>query len=218
MIRVVIADDHPLVRAGLRHVLADHHDIQFAGEVCNGAELAQKLREQKFDVVLLDMFMPGRSGIDLVKQVRGEHPRLPILVLSTHKEDMFALRALKAGASGYLCKDYAADSLVDAIRKVAGGGLFISAAVAELMARDLHAPSQEVEPHSLLSDREYQVFLLMANGLGSTEIATRLNLSIKTISTHKLRIKQKTRLGNDAEIVRYALRHGLTSEPDGSTR
>jgi two-component system, NarL family, invasion response regulator UvrY len=214
VIRVVIADDHPLVRAGLKHVLVDCTDIVFAGEVANGADLARKLREASFDVVLLDMFMPGRSGMELIKQIRSEHPRLPILVLSTHKEDVFALRALKLGASGYLCKDYAAESLVDAIRKVAGGGLFISPAVAELMARDLHRPVQQMLPHKLLSDREFEVFLLIAKGLASSTIAARLNVSIKTVSSHKARIREKTGLGNNAEIVRYALRHGLATDND----
>ncbi|MEY4640305.1 MAG: hypothetical protein RLZZ227_299 [Pseudomonadota bacterium] len=216
MIRVMMADDHPLVRAGLKHVLADCADIQFAGEVANGAELLRKLRDESFDVVLLDMFMPGRNGMELIKQVKSEHPKLPVLVLSTHAEEMFALRTLKAGASGYLCKDFAAEKLVDAIRKVAGGGLFISPAVAELMARDLHAPMHEVVPHTLLSDREFQIFLLIANGHASGEIASRLSLSIKTVSSHKARIKEKTGLTNNSDIVRYALRHRLVTEHDGS--
>jgi DNA-binding NarL/FixJ family response regulator len=207
-----MADDHPLVREGLKHLLAACNDIEFADEVDNGNDLVARLRENEYDVVLMDMFMPGRNGVDLIKLIKSEYPRLPILVLSTHKEDIFAVRTLKAGASGYLCKDYAASNLVDAIRKVAEGGVFISPAVAELMARDLQAPTHEVTPHTLLTDREYQVFLLVARGQGSTEIAKELNLSIKTVSTHRARIKDKTKLANTSDIIRYSIKHGLVSE------
>lgn len=212
MIRVLMADDHPLVREGLKHLLADCADIEFAGEVDNGFDLIAKVRSGQYDVILMDMFMPGKSGIELITQVKTEQPKLPILVLSTHKEDMYALRTLKAGASGYLCKDFAASGLVGAIRKVAAGGCFISPAVAELMAKDLLAPMQSAEPHSLLSNREYQVFLLIAAGEGCTDIAERLNLSVKTVSTHKARIKEKMKLDNTSDFVRYALKHHLIAE------
>lgn len=215
MIRVIMADDHPLVRAGLKHLLIECPDIEFAGEVDNGIDLIAKVRAERFDVVLLDMFMPGRNGIELIKQIKSEFPKLPIVILSTHKEDMFALRTIKAGAAGYLCKDYAASSLVDAIRKVAGGGRYISENVAELMARELNTPEQETALHKLLSDREYEVFLLVAAGHGTTTIAERLNLSVKTVSTHKARIKDKTKLANTSEIVRYALKHNLIPSTDG---
>jgi two-component system invasion response regulator UvrY len=212
MIRVLMADDHPLVREGLKHILSDCRDIEFAGEVDNGFDLITRARAGQYDVILLDMFMPGKSGIELITQLKNEQPKLPILVLSTHKEDMYALRTLKAGASGYLCKDYAASGLVDAIRKVAAGGCFISPAVAELMAKDLQEPMQDVAPHTLLSNREYQIFLLIASGEGSTDIADRLNLSIKTVSTHKTRIKSKMKLDNTADFVRYALKNKLITE------
>lgn len=215
MIRVIIADDHPLVRAGLKHVLDECADMELADEVDNGNDLITCVRQAKFDVVLLDMVMPGRSGIELIKQLKHEFPKLPIIVLSTHKEDMFALRTIKAGVSGYLCKDYAADSLVQAIRKVADGGMFISPSVAELLAKDLHAPAQQEDlPHKLLTDREFQIFLLVAENMGSTEIADRLNLSIKTVSTHKARIKQKMQLGKDSDFVLYALKHHLAGDSD----
>lgn len=216
MIKVLIADDHPLVREGLKHILADCDDIVFAGEVDNGSDVLAKLRAEPFQVVLLDMFMPGRSGIDLIKQIKSEYPRLPILVLSSHKEDIFAVRTIKAGASGYLCKDYAASGLVDAIRKVAMGGCFISPAVAELMARDFRPVALEATPHTLLSDREYQIFLLIVAGKGLTEIAEQLNLSVKTVSTHKVRIKEKMKLENISEFVRYAINHGLMPDGGGS--
>jgi len=215
MIRVFIADDHPLVKAGLKHLLLDCQDIEFAGEVDNGFELLAKVRNDSFDVVLLDLFMPGKSGIELIKQLKHEFPKLPILILSTHKEDIYAVRTLRAGASGYICKDYAASDLVKAIRKVAGGGRFISSTVAELMAIELQAPQQEVLPHTLLSDREYQVFLLTVSGLGTSEIADQLNLSVKTVSTHKARIKDKMKMSNTAELLRYAIKHNLVAEDSG---
>lgn len=218
MIRVIIADDHPLVRAGLKHVLDECPDIELAAEVDNGNDLINRVRQEKFDVVLLDMVMPGRCGMELIKQLRHEFPKLPMIVLSTHKEDMFALRTIKAGVRGYLCKDYAADSLVQAIRKVADGGMFISPSVAELLAKDLHAPAQqEALPHKLLTDREYQIFLLVAERQGSTDIADKLNLSIKTVSTHKTRIKQKMQLGTDSDFVLYALKHHLVGDSDAAT-
>ncbi|MCG8312141.1 MAG: response regulator transcription factor [Pseudomonadales bacterium] len=212
MIKVIMADDHPLVRAGLKHLLADCPDMEFAAEVDNGNDLIAELRNQSYDVVLLDMIMPGRSGIELIKQLKSEHAKLPIIVISTHKEDMFAVRALKAGAAGYICKDYAASNLVEAIRKVAHGGLYISATVAELMAQELHSPSKDLAPHSLLSDREYQVFLLVAEGKGTNDIADQLNVSAKTISTHKARIKDKMKLSNDSDFVHYALKNGLITD------
>lgn len=212
MIRVIMADDHPLLREGLKHLLSDCPDMQFAGEVDNGHALIDSLRSEAFDVVLLDLFMPGKSGIELIKQLKNEFPKIPVLVLSTHKEDIYALRTLKAGAAGYMCKDHAASALVDAIRKVASGGCFISPAVAELMAKDMHVTREEALPHTLLSDREYQVFLLTASGKGTTEIAEQLNLSVKTVSTHKARIRDKTKLATTSDIVRYALKHQLVSE------
>ena len=214
MTRVIIADDHPLVREGLKHILSDCHDIDFADEVDNGLDLLTKLRLESYDIVLLDLFMPGKSGLELIKQIKSEFPKLTILILSTHKEDMYALRTLKAGASGYLCKDYAASALVDAIRKVASGGRYISPTVAELLANEFHRPQSDVLPHSLLSDREYQIFLLIASGVSSTEIAAQLNLSAKTVSTHKTRIKEKTKLINTSEFVRYAIKNGLISSDE----
>lgn len=212
MIRVVMAEDHPLVRRGLKDLLAESTDLMLASEVENGNDLLQALRSQSFDVVLMDMSMPGRNGIELLKQVKSEYPKLPVVVLSAHKEDMFAVRALKAGASAYLCKDSAATNLVSALRKAAMGGCFISPEVAELMAKNLRAPSEDAAPHTLLSDREYQVFLLLTKGLGLTEIAELLNLSVKTVSTHKTRIREKTKLGNVSDMVQYAIKHSLIND------
>lgn len=209
MIKVIIADDHPLIRAGLKYLLSGKMDIQLAAEVDNGNDLIKELSKESFDVVLLDMIMPGRHGLDIVKKIRKDYPKLQIIVLSVHKEDMFALRALKAGAAGYVCKDYAAENLVNAIHMVANGNCFISPIVAQMMAKELHAPNRDALPHTLLSDREYQVFLLIAAGVSVSNIAERLNLSVKTVSTHKARIKEKMKFTNSSDYVRYALTNNL---------
>lgn len=211
MIRILIADDHAILRAGLKHILAESGDIVVAGEAANGNEVLAQVRGGRWDVLVLDMSMPGKSGIELIKQIKGEFPRLPILILSMHREDIYAVRALKAGAAGYLCKDNAETQLQQAIRKVAGGGLYISPAVAERLALGvLQGNDVDAPPHSRLSDREYQVFQAIAAGDGLTEIAHRLNVSVKTVSTHKTRILEKLGLTNTADLIRYALRHNLT--------
>lgn len=212
MIRVLIADDHPLVRAGLKYLLADCSDIQLMVEVDNGNDLIKQLHQIQVDVVVVDLLMPGRSGVELIKQLKTEYPRLPVVVLSTYKEDMFALRCIKAGASGYVCKDHAAQRLIESIRKVAAGGVFISDEVMRLIADDLHSPVKAIAPHMLLSDREYQIFLLIIAGFSPYEMAEKLNISIKTISTHKTRIKEKTKLTSTADFVRYAFNYKLSIE------
>ena len=215
MIRILIADDHAILRVGLRQILSECGDIQVAGESSNGAEALAPLRAEPFDALVTDMTMPGRSGIELIKQIKGERPKLPVLILSMHKEDVYAVRALRAGASGYLCKDNAETQLAEAIRKVAGGGLFISPAVTEKLALGLLAGrAGEAPPHTRLSDREYQIFQLLAAGHAVTDIAHRLNLSVKTVSTHKTRILEKMGLANTADLVRYAVRHELIVEGD----
>jgi DNA-binding NarL/FixJ family response regulator len=214
MIRILIADDHDILRAGLKHILQDSGDIEVAGEACDGNEALTLVRAGSWDVILLDLSMPGKSGIELIKQIKSELPKLPILILSMHKEDIFAVRALKAGASGYLCKDNAETQLVQAIRKVAGGGLFINQAVAEKLAMEALTGKSSGLPHTGLSDREYQVFLLLARGEGVTEIGHLLNLSVKTVSTHKTRIQEKMGLANSAELIHYAIRHKLVHATD----
>lgn len=210
MIRVLIADDHPILREGLKHILADCSDIVYAGEAADGHQVLELIGNAAFDIVLLDMQMPGKSGVELIRQIRQEQPKLPILVLSTHKEDMYAVRTIKAGASGYLCKDNAAQGLLQAIRKVASGGVYITPAVAEQLVMDMQPGNRNgVLPHTLLSNREYQVFLLLVGGKSVTDIAGQLNVSVKTVSTHKVRIKEKMGLGNTSELVRYAIHHGL---------
>ena len=213
MIRIVVADDHTIVREGLKQVLAAASDFQIVGEAQTGHEVIERVRGLEFDVLLLDMSMPGKSGIELIKQVRGEKPRLRILVLSMHQERQYAVRAIKAGASGYLTKDSAAVQLVAAIRKVAAGGAFITEAVAEQLALGTRSQTEGL-PHEALSDREFQVFRLLASGEAVSRIAEALSLSVKTVSTHKARIMQKMSMSNPAELVRYALRHRLIDDPD----
>ena len=211
MIRVLLADDHNIVRAGVREILSDTTDIEVAGEAVNGHEVMALVREREFDVAVLDMSMPGRSGIDLIRQVKAERPRLKVLVLSAHSEEQYAVRALKAGASGYLTKESVADALVAAIRRVAGGGAYVSPETAERLALGMN---QDVAaaPHTLLSDREFEVFRMIAQGRSVTEIAAALALSVKTVSTHKARIMQKMNLANPAELIRYALDHNLLED------
>lgn len=217
MIRVLLADDHAMVRTGLKEILADTGDITVTGEAANGHEVVAAIRAQDYDVVVLDMSMPGRGGIELIKQVKSEKPRLRVLVLSMHSEQQYAVRALKAGASGYLTKDSAADQLVAAIRRIAGGGAYVSPETAERLALDLN-PADEAPPHTLLSDREYQVFEMIATGKSLTDIADRLKLSVKTVSTHKTRIMRKMGADNQTDLIRYAIRHKLIDESDGSAR
>jgi DNA-binding NarL/FixJ family response regulator len=216
MIRVVLADDHTIVREGLKQLLLAAEDFDIVGEAGNGFEVVQRVRELDFDVLLLDMSMPGKSGMELIKQVKSEKPRLRVLVLSMHEEQQYAIRAIKAGASGYLTKESAATQLVSAIRKVAAGGAFISAAVAEQLALGA-MPQTESEPHTTLSDREYQVFQLLVGGTSVSDIADQLNLSVKTVSTHKARLMQKMNLNNQTEMIRYAIAHHLVDEPGSSS-
>lgn len=214
MIRILIADDHDILRAGLKHILQDSGDIVVGGEASDGYQVLTQVRAEKWDAIVLDLSMPGKSGIELIKQIKGEFPRLPILILSMHKEDLYAVRALKAGASGYLCKDSAETLLVQAIRKVAAGGLFIDQAVAERLAVEMLTGTTGGAPHSRLTDREYQIFLLVARGHGVTDISRQLNLSVKTVSTHKTRILEKMELANTADLIRYAIRHNLVDGVD----
>jgi len=213
MIRVIIADDHTILREGVKQLLLAAGDIAVVGEAGDGPETLSRVRAVESDVLILDMSMPGRSGMELIRQIKDEKPRLRILVLSMHAEHQYAVRAIKSGASGYLTKDSAATQLVSAIRKVAAGGAFISAEVAEQLALGA-MPHAQVLPHQTLSDREYQVFRLLVAGTTVTEIADRLSLSSKTVSTHKARLMEKLGVGNSTELVYYALKHGLADDPN----
>jgi DNA-binding NarL/FixJ family response regulator len=203
MIRILIADDHKIVRDGLKRILAANPDLQVAGEASSGDEALRLVKANDYDLAMLDMSMPGLAGIDLIKRLKLEKPKLKLLVLSMHGEQQYAARALKAGASGYLNKDSAAEQLVGAIRKIAAGGVHITDAAAA------HLLSAEKSPHESLSDREFEVLRLLASGLGPTEVGEKLRLSVKTVSTHKANIQNKLGVSSTAELVRYALEHKL---------
>lgn len=211
MIHVLIADDHAVVRAGLKQILSSTADVRVAAEAASGNEALAAIRAQRFDVIVLDMSMPGRSGLDLIRQIKDEQPQARILVLSMHQEEQYAVRALKAGASGYLNKDSAPELLVGAIRKVAGGGAFISPNIAEQLAHGV-IRNQNQPLHTLLSDREFEVFQRLVAGQSVSAIADKLNVSVKTISTHKSRIMQKMGMESATELIRYALENGLVEQ------
>ena len=208
MTRILIADDHTLVRDGLKRILATASNLTVAAEAVDGDQTLARVRAEEFDLVLLDLSMPGLSGVDLIKRLKLERPRLKILVLSMHGEQQYAVRAYKAGASGYLTKDSASAELVSAIRKIAAGGVYISAAGAEQLAVGVMTRTHDL-PHAALSDREFQIFGLLVAGVSLTAIADRLHLSVKTISTHKTHILAKMNMASTAELVRYALEHKL---------
>jgi DNA-binding NarL/FixJ family response regulator len=215
VIRIVLADDHTIVREGLKQILAAAPGLQVIAEAANGHEALAHVRAQDFEVLILDMSMPGKSGIDLIRQIHSEKPRLKVLVLSMHEEHQYAVRAIRAGASGYLTKESASGKLVEAIHKVAGGGAYISAEVAQQLALGA-MPGGTGPLHGTLSDREYQVFLLIARGKSISDIAEGLNLSVKTVSTHKANVLQKMSLQTAGDLIRYALAHRLVEGEDGT--
>jgi DNA-binding NarL/FixJ family response regulator len=207
-IKILIADDHPIVRAGIKQILADTPDMIAADEAGNGQEVLQLIGKKEYDVILLDISMPGRSGLEILKDLKTEKPKIPVLILSIYPEEQYAIRALRAGAAGYLTKSSAPNELVAAIRKISGGGRYITADLAEKLAAyltmDLGKPL-----HEKLSDREYQVMLQIAAGKTVTEIAGDLCLSVKTISTYRTHILEKMCLKNNSEIARYAMQNNL---------
>ena len=211
MTRIVVADDHAIVREGLKQLLSAAGDLEVVGEAADGHEVIKVVREKDFDVLLLDMSMPGKSGIELIRQVKGEKPKLRILVLTMHEEHQYAIRAIRAGASGYLTKESASRQLLEALRKVASGGAFISSEVAEQLALGA-MPDATRAPHESLSDREFQIFRLIAAGKSISDIGEMLNLSVKTVSTHKANILQKMNMAGTAELIRYAINHRLVDE------
>lgn len=206
MIRLVIADDHAIVRGGLKQIFAMVPDFEVVGEAVNGTEVLDCLRLAPFDLLLLDLNMPGISGADLIKRVKAHRSDLPVLVLSMHNEPQVAARMLRAGAAGYITKDCEPDILLAAIRKVAANGRYIAPDLAEKMVFDVTSTGQRL-PHSLLSNREYEVFDLLISGKSVNEIATQLAISNKTVSTHKVRLMEKMNLSNMADLLRYAMEH-----------
>jgi DNA-binding NarL/FixJ family response regulator len=208
LIPIVIADDHAIVREGLKRIVEAVPDLAVVGEAADGSEVMQRVRDLDFQVLVLDLSMPGRSGMELIKLVKAEKPRLRILVLSMHQEMQYAVRAIKSGASGYLTKDSAPALLEPAIRKVASGGAYVSAEVAEQLALGA-MPGNDAAPHGALSNREFEVFRMLVAGQSVTGIAAALHLSVKTVSTHKANLMHKLDLQNPSELVRYAIKHGL---------
>jgi DNA-binding NarL/FixJ family response regulator len=213
MIRLLICDDHAIVRQGLKQILADTPDLAVAGEAGDGPEAISQIRRGGIDVVLLDIALPGRNGLDVLKQLHQEFPKLPALIVSTYPEKQYALRSLRLGAAGYLNKGADPSELIAAIRKVAQGGMFVSPTVAETLASAMRKDSGQQPPHELLSQREYQVFTLIAAGKSLTEIAEQLSLSLNTVSTYRARVMEKINTHNDVETALYAVRHHLVGVP-----
>jgi two-component system, NarL family, invasion response regulator UvrY len=207
MLKILVVDDHPVVRQGLKYILSGEPDISVVGEASNASEVLQLVRTQDWDAVILDIAMPGRGGLDILKELKSEHPRLPVLMLSMHPEEQYAVRVFKEGAAGYMNKESAPYELIHAIKKITKGGKYVSATLAEKLAFMLET---ETPLHESLSHREYQVMLMIASGKGLTQIAKEMALSIKTISTYRTRILEKMQLKNNAELTRYAIKHNLS--------
>jgi DNA-binding NarL/FixJ family response regulator len=206
--RILITEDHAVVREGLRLILADHFKNAVFGEARNATEALARVWKVKWDVVVLDITMPGRSGLEVLKEIKRSRPRLPVLILSMHPEDQFAIRLLKAGAAGYLTKESAGEELVGAIKKVVGGGRYISPALAERMATYLTIDVRKA-PHERLSDREFLILRMIASGKQVSQIARELSLGISTVSTYRARILDKMDMQNNAELTHYALQKEL---------
>ena len=220
MIQVIIADDHPALRRGLKGILAEESDMGIVAEAASGNELLDKLHKTACDVVLLDISMPGRGGLDVLSDLRRQYPRTPVLVLSVYPEEQFGSRVLKAGAAGYLNKQAASDQLINAVRKVCAGGKYVSPSLAEKIAGDLSTDTH-LPPHETLSDREYQIFCMIASGKTVSEIARELCLSQKTISTHRSRILDKMQLRTNAQLTFYGIQNHLIEScpfPNGEAK
>ena len=206
-IKILTADDHPLFRRGLKNAFADTQDIEVVAEATNSNDVLARVRENELNLVLLDISMPGKGGLEVLKQMKTEFPKIPILILSVYPENQYAVRFIKAGASGYLTKESSIDILIEAVRKVAQGGNYASTDITEKLAFDFL--NTDKPPHELLSDREYQVFSMIATGKSLTEIGTDLSLSVKTISTHRTRILEKMKMKKNAELIHYAIQQNL---------
>ncbi len=208
MIKILIADDHPVVRKGLKEIIEETPDMMVGDEASNGQETLEKVRKSDFDIVLLDISMPGRSGLDILKELKSEKPELSVLILSIHPEEQYAVRVLRAGASGYLTKESAPEELIAAIKKASIGRKYVSSSLAEKLALYLETDAER-PLHETLSDREYQVMRMIASGKTGKEIGEELFLSVKTISTYRSRILEKMGMKSNAELTHYALKHGL---------
>jgi two-component system invasion response regulator UvrY len=208
MIKILIVDDHPIVRQGLKQIVAEECDMQVLGEAPDAQGVIALVQRQAWDIVILDVQMPGRSGLDVLQELRRERPNLPVLILSVQPEDQYAVRVLRSGAAGYMTKDTAPEELVKAIRKVVAGGRYVSSALAEKLARDLEIGA--CGPlHETLSNREFQVLCMIASGKTVGQIADQLSLSVKTISTNRERILEKMRMKTNAELTHYSIKNHL---------
>jgi two-component system invasion response regulator UvrY len=208
LIRVLIADDHPLIRSGLRHILAQEADFGPPGEAENSDQTLARIEEKTWDLVILDIGMPGRSGLETLSEIRRLHAGLPVLILSMHSEEQFALRAIKAGASGYITKSDASRDLIGAIRRILSGRKYVSPGLAEVLANAINS-GEERPLHEILSDREFHVVCRIASGKTVSEIAEETELSVKTISTYRSRALEKMRMHTNSDLMRYAIRNGL---------
>jgi two-component system invasion response regulator UvrY len=206
--KILIADDHTIFREGLKHILTEYPDMIIADEARNGREVLEKIWNNDYDMVLLDISMPGMTGLEALKQMKNDKPKLPVLVLSMHPEEQYAVRALRAGASGYLTKESAPDELMTAIRKISQGRKYITSSLAERLALEMETDSEK-PLHDILSDREYQVLRMIAEGKTVKHIADELALSIKTVSTYRARIMEKMKMTSNAELMHYAMKHHL---------
>ena len=211
MMDILIADDHAIFRDGLKQLINQQPDMQVAGEAADGDEVLAALQNRRWDLLILDLSMPGGNGIALIRQIRTRYPKMPILVLSMHSENQFVVQSLKAGASGYITKNSATKQLIDGIRKVRNGGVFVSGEMAEQLAQELRHSGDPL-PHTTLTSREFQIFHMLVNGHKISEIARMLTLSVKTVSTHKANILQKMHSTTVADLVRYAIREHLFDE------
>ncbi|SRR5258706_14929710 len=208
MVNIAVADDHAVVREGLKRIISEHPDLSVSIAVGTGEELLTAMRQSPADLAIIDLVLGSRSGLDVLRRIRAEHPQLPVIIFSMHGSEEFALRALRAGAAGYVQKESASEELVTAVRRVLAGGTYVSPTVAERLALQL-ARGGAKEPHEVLSDRELEVFQLLGAGNSVSGVASLLNLSVKTVSTHRTHILAKTGLRNNAEIIRYAVTHRL---------
>jgi len=208
MIKILIADDHAIVREGLKRIITETSDMSVTGEASCGQEVLSILPTQQFDLIILDISMPGKSGLEILKQIKTDFPEIPVLILSVHPEDQYAVRVLKAGASGYLTKESASAELIDAIRKVSQGRRYVTQSLAEELAFNLTTHNKKPS-HETLSDREFEVMCSIASGRTVTEIADSLYLSVKTISTYRSRILTKMKLKSNAELTHYAIKNNL---------
>jgi DNA-binding NarL/FixJ family response regulator len=212
MIRLLVADDHLMFRQGITWLLADEGDFEVVAQAANSAEVIAAVRDNLLDLVVLDLTMPGRDGVEMISHIRSIAPTLKILALTMHQEEQYAARALRAGCHGYITKDYAAEQLVAAIRRLMAGSSYVCPMIAERLAMEFSRPDPEKAPHARLSNREYKVFEMLVGGMSGIQIASELSLSAKTVSTHKARLLRKMNLSSQTALVRYAMDHHLLAD------